>query len=124
MRILTFTSLFPNSVDPTYAIFVYQRTAHLAERPRNEVVVVSPIPYFPRRLKTRRWRAASDVPTRENVGTIAVHHPRYFLVPKISMPLHAVSMFLGSLPCCRRLNKEAKFDCIDAHFVYPDGLAA
>ncbi len=40
------------------------------------------------------------------------------------MPLHAVSMFLGSLPRCAELNRQARFDCIDAHFVYPDGLAA
>ncbi len=124
LRILTFTALFPNSVDPSYGIFVYQRTVHLAERPGNEVVVVSPMPYFPRWIKTKRWRTASELPARETFGKLAVHHPRYLLLPKISMPLHAVSMFLGSLPRCAELNRQARFDCIDAHFVYPDGLAA
>ncbi len=33
-------------------------------------------------------------------------------------------MFLGCLPLARRLHRETKFDCIDAHFIYPDGFAA
>ena len=124
MRILTFTSLFPTSVDPTYGIFIYQRSAHLAQRPGNEVVVVSPVPWVPKWLKLRRWRATSEVPSQEEIGGLSVHHPRYLLLPKISMPFHALLMFLGSLARVRSLNRSAKIDCIDAHFVYPDGLAA
>jgi len=124
LRILTFTSLFPTSVDPTYGIFIYQRSAQMTLRPGNEVAVVSPVPYFPKWLKTRRWRAASEVPSREEIGGLTVFHPRYLLLPKISMPFHALLMFLGSIALVRRLNREAKIDCIDAHFVYPDGLAA
>jgi glycosyltransferase involved in cell wall biosynthesis len=33
-------------------------------------------------------------------------------------------MFLGSLRLVRQLHKEHKFDLIDSHYVYPDGLAA
>jgi len=124
LRILTFTSLFPTSVDPTYGIFIYQRSAHLAQRPGNEVVVVSPVPWIPKWLKLRRWRAASELPLQEEIGGLTVHHPRYLLLPKISMPFHALLMFLGSLARVRSLNRSAKIDCVDAHFVYPDGLAA
>ena len=56
--ILTFASLFPNSADPDHGIFVYQRSAHLAKRPGNEVEVVAPIPYLPRWVKTRRWQTS------------------------------------------------------------------
>lgn len=124
LRILTFTSLFPTSVDPTYGIFVYQRSAHLAQRTGNEVVVVSPVPWFPRWLKLRRWRAASQISLQEEIGGLTVLHPRYPLLPKISMPFHALLMFLGSIASVRKLHRTAKIDCIDAHFVYPDGLAA
>jgi glycosyltransferase involved in cell wall biosynthesis len=72
----------------------------------------------------RRWRAASEVPPQEEIGSLAVYHPRYLLLPKISMPFHALSMFLGSIARVRRLHRSAEIDCIDAHFVYPDGLAA
>lgn len=124
MRILTFTGLFPHSVDPNYGIFIYQRSAHLATRPGNVVEVVAPVPYFPRWLKTRRWRKASALPSQEMIGNLRVHHPRYFLLPKVWMPFHAVSMFLGCLRLLAKLNREARIDCIDAHFVYPDGMAA
>lgn len=33
-------------------------------------------------------------------------------------------MFLGCLPEVCRINRRGRIDCIDAHFVYPDGLAA
>lgn len=124
MRILTFTELFPTSADPTHAIFIFQRSLHLAKRPGNEVVVVSPVPYFPRWLKIHRWRMARELPSQEELRGLVVHHPRYFLIPKISMAFHALSMFLGSLRCVKRLNRQERLDCIDAHFVYPDGLAA
>lgn len=124
MRILTFTGLFPHSEDPTHGVFVYQRSAHLAARSGNEVEVVAPVPYFPRWVKTQRWRKASALPMQEKIGGLRVHHPRYFLLPKVWMPFHALSMFLGCLRLVAKLNREARFDCIDAHFVYPDGLAA
>jgi teichuronic acid biosynthesis glycosyltransferase TuaC len=124
LRILTFTALFPNSVDPTYGIFIYQRSSQLALRPGISVTVISPVPWFPKWLKIRRWRSASEIPPQEQFGNLSVRHPRYPLLPKISMPFHALLMFLGSIACVRRLNREEKIDCIDAHFVYPDGLVA
>jgi teichuronic acid biosynthesis glycosyltransferase TuaC len=124
LRILTFASLFPNSLDPAHGIFIYQRSAHLAQRNGNEVAVVSPVPYFPRWIRTRRWRAASQLPDCEQIGNLTVFHPRYLLLPKISMPVHALLMFAGSLLRVLKLNRQRKIDCIDAHFVYPDGMTA
>ena len=40
------------------------------------------------------------------------------------MPWHALSIFLGCLRSIGELNRQWKIDCLDAHFVYPDGLAA
>lgn len=47
MKILTYTSLFPNSAKPNLGIFIHQCVAHLAARPGNEVQVIAPIPYAP-----------------------------------------------------------------------------
>jgi glycosyltransferase involved in cell wall biosynthesis len=124
LRVLTFTSLFPNSTQPLQGVFIYQRLAHLARRPENTVQVVAPVPYFPRWVPWTRWQKIARVPRKEQVGELTVYHPRYFLLAKISMPLHGLFMFLGCVLLARRLNKESRFDCIDAHFVYPDGLAA
>jgi teichuronic acid biosynthesis glycosyltransferase TuaC len=124
MRILTFTSLFPNSVQPWHGSFVYQRVAHLARRPGNSVTVVAPVPYAPSWISTQRWREASSISVCEKFGELTVYHPRYFLLPKISMPFHGLSMFAGSLGTIRLLHEKMKFDCIDAHYIYPDGFAA
>lgn len=124
MRILTYTSLFPNSQQPNHGIFVYQRVAHLARRPGNEVAVIAPVPYFPKWAPGESRRVFSRIARHEWMGELTVEHPRYPLVPKVSMLFHAVLMALGSLPTARRLHARYAFDCIDAHFVYPDGTAA
>jgi len=40
------------------------------------------------------------------------------------MLAHGMLMYLGSLGLARCLHDEKRFDCLDAHFVYPDGFAA
>jgi teichuronic acid biosynthesis glycosyltransferase TuaC len=124
LRVLTLTGLFPNSEKPLQGVFIFQRVAHLAKRVGNHVEVVSPVPYFPRWLPSTRWRKEGQIPSQEKIGNLTVHHPRYLLLPKISMPFHGLLMFLGCLRLAVRLHREMKFDCIDAHFVYPDGFCA
>jgi glycosyltransferase involved in cell wall biosynthesis len=40
------------------------------------------------------------------------------------MAIHGMLMFLGSFHLVRKLHKELSFDCIDAHYIYPDCFAA
>src|SRR5271165_2729442 len=120
MRILTFTSLFPNLADPNFGIFIFQRTSHLARRDGNSVEVVAPVPYAPKFLKP----SIAAIPSIEVIGNLQVHHPRYPLVPKVSMSLHGLLMYAGCVGYVKRLHQKYRFDCIDAHYVFPDGLAA
>jgi len=124
MRILTYTSLFPNAKQKDLGVFIYQRMAHLARRPGMQVEVVAPVPYFPPWIRAKRWESLREIPREETIANLTVYHPRYLLIPKISMPLHGLLMFLGSFLLVRRLHAQAGFDCIDAHYVYPDGFAA
>lgn len=124
MRVLSFTSLYPNNVNPLQGIFIHQRVTHLAHRPGISVEVIAPVPYFPSWLPITRWSRFGQVCHEEEIGGIRVHHPRFPLVSGISMPLHGWLEFLGCLRLARRLHKRARFDCIEAHFIYPDGFAA
>ncbi len=124
MRVLTFTALYPNKTNPLQGIFIHQRVKHLACRPGNSVEVIAPIPYFPSWLPVPRWRQFSQIPSEEIIEGVRIHHPRYPLLPGISMPTHGMLMYFASLSLARRLHREKQFDCIDAHFVYPDGFAA
>jgi glycosyltransferase involved in cell wall biosynthesis len=124
MNILTYTSLFPNRVRPVQAMFVYQRTLHLAQRPGNRVEVIAPVPYFPSWLRWSRWSEAGQIPDEEEIGGLRVFHPRYALIPGISMRIHGASMYWGSLGRATEINRRMHLDCIDAHYIYPDGFAA
>jgi teichuronic acid biosynthesis glycosyltransferase TuaC len=124
MKILTFTSLFPNGARPELGVFIYQRTRHIAELPHTTVEVVAPIPYWPEWLPSSRWSAYGTIGRQETFGGLTTWHPRYPLLPMISMPFHGLLMFLGALGTARRLHRRFVFDCIDAHYVYPDGHAA
>ena len=123
MRILTFTHLFPNKVQPVWGLFVYQRVAHFAKRPGNQVTVVAPVPYVPR-YSPGIWKKYRAIPPNEKMGELAVVHPRYPHLPKIAMPLHGFLVFLGCYRCVAKLHRERPFDCIDSHWIYPDGFAA
>jgi teichuronic acid biosynthesis glycosyltransferase TuaC len=56
---------------------------------------------------------------------IVVHHPRYFTIPRFGMSVAPYLLYRAMLPLFRRLMAEGqRFDAIDAHYVYPDGVAA
>lgn len=89
-----------------------------------EVEVIAPVPFAPSWLKVQRWSRFAGIAAAELTGNLRVHHPRYPLLPKISMTLHGSLMFLGAYKLARRLQRQKPFDCIEAHYVYPDGFAA
>ncbi|MEW5977986.1 MAG: glycosyltransferase family 4 protein [Acidobacteriota bacterium] len=97
--------------------------SHFARRTGYEVRVVAPVPYFPPLKINRRW-LYSQISATETIEGLEVHHPRYFMIPKVSMFLQGLLMFLNVLPHVRRVRKSFDFDLIDAHYVYPDGFAA
>src|SRR6516164_1671699 len=123
MKILVFTSLYPNQVWPNHGIFIKERMARFAKRDGCEIKVVAPVPYFPAININWRWKF-SQVARREMRDGIEVYHPRYFLTPKVGMALYGWLMFFSVLPVVQKLRKDFKFDLIDAHYVYPDGFAA
>lgn len=123
MKILVFTSLYPNNVWPHHGVFVKERMTRVAQLDDCQVQVVAPVPYFPPIKISSRWRY-SQVARQETIEGLDVHHPRYFMIPKIGMSTYGLTMFLSVLPAVRRLQRSFDFDLIDAHYVYPDGFAA
>jgi teichuronic acid biosynthesis glycosyltransferase TuaC len=122
LRVLIYTSLFPNSAQPLHGHFILERMRHLL--PFIRMTVTAPIPYFPPINLNARWFAFAKTPYVERFAGFDVDHPRYVVFPKLGMITHAFSMFLGSLPNVWRRCRWTNYDLIDAHYVYPDGLAA
>jgi glycosyltransferase involved in cell wall biosynthesis len=121
---VTFSSLFPSAVNPLHGVFILQRLSAVVRRPGNQATVVAPLPYVPEWLRVRRWEAFGRIAHDERIEQMTVYHPRYPLVPSVSMPLHGLMMAAGSYRVMRRLVRFTRVDCIDAHYVYPDGFAA
>lgn len=123
MKILVFTTLFPNNVWPNHGVFVKERMSAVAGLGGCEVKVIAPVPYHPPMRVGKRWRH-SQVAREEVIDGIQVYHPRYFMIPKLSMPFHGLMMFLAVLYFVKKLKARFDFDIIDAHYVYPDAFAA
>src|SRR5688500_13610429 len=122
LRVLIYTTLFPNAIQPLAGHFVLERMRHLV--PFAEMTVIAPVPYSPPINMNARWSDMARVPRTETFSGFSMDHPRYLVFPKVGMVTHAMSMFMGSLPQVRKRLRAADFDLIDAHYIYPDGLAA
>jgi glycosyltransferase involved in cell wall biosynthesis len=123
MKVLVFTSLYPNNIWPNHGVFIKERMTHVAGLDGCEIKVVAPVPYFPAIRLNWRWQF-SQIARLEKRDGIDVYHPRYFIVPKIAMILYGWMMFLSVLQLVKKIQREFNFDIIDAHYVYPDGFAA
>jgi teichuronic acid biosynthesis glycosyltransferase TuaC len=126
LRILTFTTLYPNPAQPSHGVFVENRIRHLAASGAAQIEVVAPVPVFPlARRFMAEYAEAEKAPARETRHGLTVRHPRYALVPKVSMLAAPLSLYLAarrSIEAVRRGGFD--FDLIDAHYFYPDGIAA
>ncbi len=126
IRLLTFSSLFPNARMPSHGVFVENRLRHLVAGGRVEARVVAPVPWFPsQNERFGRFATFAKVPARETRHGLDVVHPRYFTVPGLGMNLSPLAMAIGARPAVKALLAAGfDFDAIDAHYFYPDGVAA
>ncbi len=126
MKVLLFSSLFPSAAQPVHGIFVETRLRELLKAGEVQAKVVAPVPWFPFKAKRfGQYARFAATPRFEQRNGLEVFHPRYALPPKVGMHLAPYTMALGALPTLKRLQKQGfDFDLIDAHYYYPDGVAA
>ena len=126
MKLLTFSTLFPNTQRPNHGIFVETRLRYLLASKQVTSRVVAPVPWFP--FKNPRfgiYGTFASIPKSEVRHGIDVCHPRYPVIPKVGMsasPLLMANALKSTLG--RILDEGYDFDVIDAHYFYPDGVAA
>jgi teichuronic acid biosynthesis glycosyltransferase TuaC len=126
MKLLTFSTLFPNTEQPNHGIFVETRLRYLLASGKAESRVMAPVAWFPfKHPRFGTYARNARVPASEVRHGIDVSHPRYALLPKIGMELAPLMMAQSVKPAIGRLIDEGyDFDAIDAHYFYPDGVAA
>jgi len=126
MNLLVFSTLYPNAVQPHHGIFVENRLRHLLAESGYEARVVAPVPWFPSGNPTfGRYAELARVPRQEVRHGLAVAHPRYAVIPKLGMSLAPLALYLAGRRAIRRMRAAGYApDLIDAHYFYPDGVAA
>ena len=126
MRTVTFSTLFPNSERPTHGIFVETRLRHLLESGLVQTRVVAPVPWFPSgSARFGLYGSYARVPREEDYHGMRVLHPRYCVLPKIGMTATPLLLAIAARSALTRMQRGGHdFDLIDAHYFYPDGVAA
>lgn len=126
VRVLVFSTLYPNAAQPNHGVFVENRLLHTLGQGGIEATVIAPTPFFPSAHPMfGRYAAFAAAPRREVRNGLEVLHPRYLVVPKIGTAWTPESLFRSGLRAARALQRAGKtFDVIDAHYFYPDGVAA
>lgn len=126
VRLLTFSTLFPHEARPNQGIFVENRLRHLLANGEASSVVLAPVPWFPSRAERfGDWAVNARAPMAETRHGIVIRHPRYPVIPKVGMSIAPWLLYRAMVPEVAGLvNQGHRFDAIDAHYIYPDGVAA
>ena len=123
MKVLLISNNFPNSVESVRGIFAYHIAKSLQKK--CDLEVIAPLPWIPKaavnRFSSKHPFAA--VPYEEDINGIKVYHPRYLVIPKILGFMHGIFMFFPLLRLIKRLEHTKKIDVLNAHWVFPDGVA-
>jgi glycosyltransferase involved in cell wall biosynthesis len=123
MRVLTLTSLYPSRARPRHGIFVEARVAAMKRACGVDADIVVPVASFPLGLG---GRVPYDRQLHEEtrLGGRALY-PRFVSPPGAAMYVQPWTMAAAALRAHRRLAADgAAYDVIDAHYLYPDGVAA
>ena len=124
-HLVFYTTHFPTPFEPDRDIFTAQLVDALSRK--YCVSVVSPVPWWPNLPGLRKfgaYRLYAGLPFRYSRGSIEVYHPRYFIVPGLPLILHSWLQYLATSRFLKRLHRGNRIDAINAHWVYPDGVAA
>jgi teichuronic acid biosynthesis glycosyltransferase TuaC len=126
MRILTFSTLYPHAARPNHGIFVETRLRHLLASGKVESKVVAPVPWFPSsNARFGEYAVFAKAPREERRHGIDVIHPRYLTVPKLGMSVAPFLLAAGVYSAVENIIRNGyDFEIIDAHYFYPDGVAA
>ncbi len=125
ISLLTVTTLFPNPVQTAHGMFVETRLRKLIASGGVSAHVLAPIPYMPPMLRYGAYGDLKTVPQKLVRNGLVIEHPRYVVIPKLGMNVTPYLLYRAMRKRLKQLLKAGhRFDLIDAHYFYPDGVAA
>ena len=122
MRLITFTNLYPSQDMPRHGIFVEERLRHLVATGGIDARVVALRPAQPVFGRAQR---RSEKRTMEVRAGITVDYQRVPTLPWVSNWVDPWTWAAAAEPVLREIIRQSDAPAIlDAHFLYPDGVAA
>jgi glycosyltransferase involved in cell wall biosynthesis len=107
-------------------IFVHEQVKEL-KKLGNDITVFAPVPYTFGILKffSERYRALSEIPSREEIDGVEIYHSRYLAVPGGYFKAYWGYIYYSSmLSKVTELHTKNPFDLIHAHGSAPDDFGA
>ncbi len=123
MRLLVLSMVFPNREEPHYGVFVKERLRLFREAYDVPITVVAPVPWAPP-VGPERWQRFRRVPTEESIDGFRILHPRFASPPGFGDRWRSAMMARGVQACLRNELDSDSDTILDAHFAWPDGVAA
>lgn len=117
MKVLSFSYCFPNKAKPNWGVFVYQRLAALGKH--QQIRVCAPIPWFPIWTNRRKLHGTFENSWR----ALEVYRPHFFYFPGVFKNWDAYFYKRGVRKWLNNVIQNWRPDLMDAHFVWPDGVA-
>ena len=125
ISLLTVTTLFPNDIQRTHGIFVETRLRKVLATGEAVARVLAPIPWLPAFLEHESLGPVYRAPYHTVRQGLEIYHPRYVVLPKIGMAVAPLTLYWAMRRSLQRITASGyKVDIIDAHYFYPDGVAA
>lgn len=115
LKILSFSYCYPNHENPTWGMFVYQRLKALSQKA--DVQICAPVPWFPFLKKMRSSLSQGESPGPN------VSRPGFFYIPGLFKDTDAWFYSRGMNSWLMSSLHMWRPDLLDAHFVWPDGVA-
>lgn len=121
MKILSLSTVYPNPEEPGLGLFVRSRLQALTGLA--SVQVIAPVPIMDYSNPKGKWIGTRHYSANRQDDAIEVNHPRWFYPPGGTF-LNAPFLYSRLLPMVSRICQRWLPDLIDAHFGYPEGVAA
>src|SRR5690348_6671279 len=88
IRIVTFSTLYPNTEQANHGVFVENRLRHLIKTGEVTSRVVAPVGWLPFNGPIMgRYASHARVPLSETRFGLPIVHPRFLIIPKVGMSL-------------------------------------
>ena len=110
---------------PQHGIFVENRLRQIVETGEVSAQVIAPVPWFPFKQEIfGHYGSFARIERLEERFDLSIQHPRFLTIPKVEMHLAPELLFRATVNRVKRSVEETGAVLIDAHYFYPDGVAA